>query len=75
MTARPAKKRPVVHVFRAREQPAHCFKAHGHTFRYPGRGLRRCHKCRKLRWNLNLAVQAYYDCWVFLCASGKGCRA
>lgn len=67
-----------VHIYRERDQPATCWHDYHSgkrmTFRVPANRLLWCWHCNKRRPAKNLVVHAYYDCTMFFCAIGKGCR-
>lgn len=68
-----------VHIYIAAAQPATCWTENltgtPHTFRFPGNRLLWCWSCNRKRPAKNLTVRPYYDCTMFFCAQGKGCKS
>lgn len=67
-----------VHIYRAADQPATRWVDYNldkpHVFKLKPQALVWCGCCYKQRMAKNCIVHQYYDCTLFWCAQGKGCK-
>ena len=68
----------MMHIYRAPLQPAtrYVFEVAGRNVwtKCKPQALRYCSNCRKRHYAKNMNVAAYYDCTMYFCKPGKGCK-